>query len=205
MGIKEKDKSLLEIAIDLLQKKKKPQNIKNIITETMQLKGLKNPQAAEEAPQLILDIMQSGYFVYCGEDCWDLKFRQPTSVFDKDGADATIYEQDEEIKNNQLNDSDDLDYDNQQASIQTANDSDDKDEDEDDLEKAFDDSDKSFDDAPGSNFAEDKEEPDAKATTDNDLESSDDSVENDLLFGNDDEEEPNDEDLLDIEDEEEDR
>ena len=36
MGIKEKDKSLLELAIDLLKKNKKLHNLKNIILEIMQ-------------------------------------------------------------------------------------------------------------------------------------------------------------------------
>ena len=87
MGIKEKDKSLLEVAIELLEVKKKPQKMLTIVKEVMELKGIKSSAVKELAPQFILDFMQSGYFVYCGDDTWDLKDRQPTSVLDKEGGD----------------------------------------------------------------------------------------------------------------------
>ena len=105
MAVKDKEKSLLEIAIELLDAKKKPQKMNSIIKEVMELKGIKASLAKEIAPQFMLDFMQSGYFVYCGDDCWDLKDRQPTSVLDKDGGDYTdIYEDDEDVKKNELKD-----------------------------------------------------------------------------------------------------
>lgn len=105
MGIKEKDKSLLEVAIELLEVKKKPQKMLTIVKEVMELKGIKSSAVKELAPQFILDFMQSGYFVYCGDDTWDLKDRQPTSVLDKEGGDyEDIYEDDEDVKNNELKD-----------------------------------------------------------------------------------------------------
>lgn len=107
MGIKEKDKSLLEIAIELLQKKRKPQKINSIVAEVMELKGYKPTQANAEAPQFILDFMQSGNFVYCGDDCWDLKDRQPLSILDKDGGDyEEIFDDNEDVKNNELKNDD---------------------------------------------------------------------------------------------------
>lgn len=105
--MKEKDKSLLEIAIELLNGKQKPQKINTIIREVMELKGVKVSQAKELTPQFILDFMQSGYFIYCGDDCWDLKDRQPTSILDKDGHDyESIFEEDEDVKKNELKDED---------------------------------------------------------------------------------------------------
>ena len=105
MGVKEKDKSLLEVAIELLDSKKKPQKMLTIVKEVMELKGIKQSMVKELAPQFILDFMQSGYFVYCGDDAWDLKDRQPTSVLDKDGGDyEDIYEDDEDVRNNELKD-----------------------------------------------------------------------------------------------------
>lgn len=71
MGSKDKEKSLLEIAIELLDMKKKPQKITAILKEVMEIKGVKASVMKELSPQFILDFMQSGYFVYCGDECWD--------------------------------------------------------------------------------------------------------------------------------------
>ena len=76
-----------------------------IAKEAMEIKGLKTSQAKELLPQFLLDFQASGYFVYCGDGCWDLKDRQPTSVLDKDGTDFEIYsEEDEEVKKHELKD-----------------------------------------------------------------------------------------------------
>lgn len=100
-----KDNSLIEIAVELLQKKQRPQNINSIIKEVMTIKGIKAAEASEYAPQFVMDFMLSGYFVYCGEDCWDLKDRQPTSVLDKDGGDYEDFlGDDEDVKKNELKD-----------------------------------------------------------------------------------------------------
>ena len=100
-----KDNSLIEIAIELLYKKQRPQNIYSIIKEVMSIKGIKAANVSEYAPQFVMDFMSSGYFVYCGDDCWDLKDRQPTSVLDKDGGDyEDLFENDEDVKKNELKD-----------------------------------------------------------------------------------------------------
>ena len=105
MGVKEKDKSLLEIAVELLSTKHKPQPIMQIAKEAMEIKGLKTAQAKELIPQFLHDIQASGYYDYCGDGCWDLKDRHPTSVLDKDGTDFEIYsEEDEEVKKHELKD-----------------------------------------------------------------------------------------------------
>lgn len=145
MGAKEKDKSLLEIAIELLDSKKKPQKMLTIIKEVMEIKGIKQAVMKELAPQFVLDFMQSGYFVYCGDDTWDLKDRQPTSVLDKDGGDyEDIYEDDEDVKNNELKD--DM-YDNNVNDEQDYEEEDEEEE-EDDLEKEF----ENFDDEYAENM-----------------------------------------------------
>ena len=150
--MKEKDKSLLEIAIELLSGKQKCQKLNTIVREVMEIKGVKNAHIKELTPQFILDFMQSGYFVYCGDDYWDLKDRQPTSVLDKDGHDYdTNYDEKEEVESNQLSEENlygqynDSDYD--------ADKEDDEDDDEDkeeeneyDLSKEFEyDSEEGFD------------------------------------------------------------
>ncbi len=145
MGVKEKEKSLLEVAIELLDSKKKPQKISTIIKEVMELKGIRQSLVKEYAPQFILDFMQSGYFVYCGDDTWDLKDRQPTSVLDKDGGDYEyIYEDDEEVKNNELKD----EFFEDEESTTNNEDFEEEEEEEDDLEKAF----ESFDDEYAENM-----------------------------------------------------
>ncbi len=102
-----KDNSLLEIAIDLLKKKRSPQNINTIIKEVMSLKGYRVSQVKEATPQFVMDFMLSGYFIYCGDDCWDLKDRQPTTLLDKDGGDyEDIFFNDDDVKNNELKDDD---------------------------------------------------------------------------------------------------
>lgn len=118
MGAKEKDKSLLEISMELLANKRSPQPIMQIAKETMELKGLKAAQAKEATPQFLADFMESGYFVFCGNGLWDLKERQSTSVLDKDGCDFAVYNySDEEVEKNELRDEDyssetNLSYDN---------------------------------------------------------------------------------------------
>jgi DNA-directed RNA polymerase subunit delta len=174
MGLKE-NKSLLEVAIDLLQKKKKPQKINVIIDETMQLKGKKPEEARELAPQLILDIMQSGYFVYCGDDNWDLKYREPTSVFDKDGADYEEPEEDEDVKANELKD-DFADTDSD-TTASSATDEEEKDSD-DDLDKEF-----SSDDTPSSTTTtEDEDDIDTDSDEPQEKFLDDDEVEDESAF-----------------------
>ena len=147
MGSKDKEKSLLEIAIELLDMKKKPQKITAILKEVMEIKGVKASVIKEIAPQFVLDFMQSGYFVYCGDECWDLKDRQPTSVLDKEGGDYDdIYADDEDVKNNELKD--DI-FENENIDQNQDNDDDDdedseEDEMDDDLAKAFDDFDDEY-------------------------------------------------------------
>ena len=129
MAIKEREKSLLEIAIELLKAKRKPQKLLNIVTEVMEMKGYRSQAAKEHTAQFILDFMQSGYFVYCGDDCWDLKERQPTSVIDKDGGDyEELFDDDEDVKKNELND-------DMIPAYEETDDDDDDDDDEDDLER----------------------------------------------------------------------
>ena len=91
MNSKEKEKSLLEIAVALLQRKRKPQKINDIIKEVMSIKGIKPSEIEQYVAQFLLDFMKSGYFVYCGNDCWDLKERQKVSISDKDGDYEEIY------------------------------------------------------------------------------------------------------------------
>lgn len=137
MAAKDKDKSLLELAVELLQKKRKPQKILAIMAEVMEVKGYKGQMAKDHAAQFILDFMQSGIFVYCGDDCWDLKERQSTAVLDKDGGDyEDIYYDDEDVMKNELKDEI---YDEDYISEDEDDEEDLDEDDEDDIARALED------------------------------------------------------------------
>ena len=148
MAVKDKDKSLLEIAIELLQKKRKPQKLLTIVAEVMEIKGYRTQHAKEHTAQFLLDFMQSGYFVYCGDDCWDLKERQSTSILDKDGGDyEEIYNDDEDVKNNELKDDMfDQSYEKIDSNDDSDDDNDDEEDEDDDIAREL------------SNFGDDEEE-----------------------------------------------
>jgi DNA-directed RNA polymerase delta subunit len=130
MGAKDKEKSLLEISVELLSSKHKPQQIMQIAKESMEIKGLKTAQAQEMLPQFLADFMESGYFVYCGDGTWDLKERQSTAVLDKDGSDYEVYaNEDEDVRDNELKDDTYDDYTDNRTS---SNDEDEDEEDEED-------------------------------------------------------------------------
>lgn len=77
--------SMLEAAINLMEQKKNPQPINKILEETLELKGLDDPNG-ELAAQLYVDITTSSKFVYMGNEEWDLKSRQSLDWWDKDGS-----------------------------------------------------------------------------------------------------------------------
>ena len=137
--------SLLEIAVKLLQSKKKPKKLKEIVKEVMTKKGYTAEQIKELAPQFMLDFMASGYFVYCGDDTWDLKDRQPVAMLDKDGGDFEYTSDDlDEVKANELKD-DDYENNLDDSSMDDDDDDDDNDDDDDDISKEFNDEDDEFD------------------------------------------------------------
>ena len=83
--------SLLEIALELMESKRKPKSIGKLAKEVFELKGLTSSEIQSSMSQFEMDFMLSGYFICCGEDpktgekLWDLKNRQPFSLLDKDG------------------------------------------------------------------------------------------------------------------------
>lgn len=128
--------SLLEIAVQLMEQKRSPQNIRTLIKEVFEIKGIVDEDGSLTA-QLYIDITTSSKFVYMGEDEWDLKLRQSLDQYDKDGSafNTGIEEEEEEIDDL---DEDDLDEDYDE------DDSDDED-DEDTDDEYFDDEDDSDD------------------------------------------------------------
>ena len=127
--MEEKYNSLLEIALSLMEKKKKPQTLKSIINEVFKRKGMEKDE--QSVAQFEVDFMLSGYFVYCGEDkdknqMWDLKERQTTKYL---GSDVEEFnKEDEEATKNELRD--ETVY---ASSYDTEEDEDDNKEDQDDI------------------------------------------------------------------------
>ena len=136
MNIKEKEKSLLEIAVTLIQRRRKPQKMEDIIKDVMTIKGYTAEEAEEHTPQFLLDFMKSGYFIYCGKGLWDLKERQPVKLLDKDGDYEEVYfgsAKDSELTDNNV---DAPQYKNE-SDMDDPEDDDYSDDDADDLSKEF--------------------------------------------------------------------
>lgn len=123
--------SLLEIALKLMDQKRGAQNIRSLIKEALEMKGVDDPDG-ELATQLYIDITTSSKFVYMGNEEWDLKERQSLDEFDKDGS--AFNSKDEEYV--EEDDDDDLDED----------DLDEDDEESDDEEEELSESDEEEDD-----------------------------------------------------------
>lgn len=157
--------SLLEIAKELMEKKRKPHTIQAIAKEAFEVKGLKMGEHIDLYSQFINDFMLCGFFICCGEDkkgvkVWDLKSRQKHELIEKDGAFLDDpYGDDEDVVNNELKDEDFFNDSNEMDEQFEEDDEDEKDEDEtDDIEEELllengydiddldDDIDESFDD-----------------------------------------------------------
>jgi DNA-directed RNA polymerase subunit delta len=75
--------SMLDLAEKFISETKQPAKIYDIIDFVFQTKGF-DLEDTNKTTQLYLDITQSGKFVFCGEDMWDLK-ENNLELWDKDG------------------------------------------------------------------------------------------------------------------------
>ena len=101
--------ALIEIAIDLMKTKNKPQIITAIAKEVFDAKCIKLNEKSEEYSQFVIDFMLCGDFIVCGEDkkgnkLWDLKNRQHHDMQDKEGFYIDDLYEDEEVAKNELKD-----------------------------------------------------------------------------------------------------
>ena len=137
--------SLIEIAIELMEKKRKPHTILSIAKDVFEMKGLNYNDNLEMLGQFQIDFMLCGNFICCGEDkkgnkLWDLKDRQHHDLLDKESIYLDdLYEDDEEVKKNELKDDDfvyanenNQDYDSE---YNNDNSDDDDEEEKDDIEE----------------------------------------------------------------------
>ena len=95
------DKSMLEVAIEIMEASNEPKNIYKLIDEVTEKLGYGDDFQAKA--QLYIDITTSAEFVYCGgeDDLWDLKIRQSLDMWDKsffenENAEAIDDEDDED-------------------------------------------------------------------------------------------------------------
>lgn len=107
--------SLLEVAVYLMEQKKTKQNIRNLIKEALEMKGLDDTDGSL-ATQLYIDITTSSKFVYMGDEEWDLKIRQSLDQYDLDGSafntkDAEADEDEDDLEEELLEDEDSSDED----------------------------------------------------------------------------------------------
>ena len=129
--------SFLEIAVALMKKKKKPQSLELITKEVFSKKGAEGNEL--QVAQFQVDFMLSGYFVCCGEDksgnqLWDLKTRQPSSLLDKDsGYMRDLSEEEEEALSNELKD--DFQYGGENIDQYIEDDDDEETNEKDDIEE----------------------------------------------------------------------
>lgn len=72
--------SMLEVAEQLMSRKKTPQSFKKIAQEVSELLGMSEEELLERISQFYADLTLSGKFVNVGGDKWDLKFRQKFEV-----------------------------------------------------------------------------------------------------------------------------
>lgn len=101
--------AMIDIAEIILKENKEPLKIKELINKVREIKSVSEDDY-ERITQLYMDITQSGKFVFCGDDLWDLKERN-LELWDKDGyafvqlddVEEVIEEDDEELEFTEFN------------------------------------------------------------------------------------------------------
>ncbi len=103
------DKSMLEVAIEIMEASNEAKNIYKLIDEVCEKLGCADD--ANIKAQLYIDITTSAQFVYCGgeDELWDLKSRQSLDLWDKsffenDSEEAIEDDEDDEPDNISMED-----------------------------------------------------------------------------------------------------
>ena len=126
-------KSLLEVALEIMNETSGPVNIYELIEKVLEKKGITDTDGSVAA-KLYTDIIVSSSFVFLSkENLWDLKSRQSLKLFDEDGYVSEGFDDDDEDEdedNDEIED-DNLEYDSsEESSIDEDEDSDDVNEDD---------------------------------------------------------------------------
>ena len=105
MKNKLKDKTLIEVALELMQNEEQPQTLNYIAEEVFKRKNIKDKQE-DILVQFEMDFMLSGLFLPCDEGKWHIKQKLSAKYLDKDGS--KIYSTndafEDEIEENELKD-----------------------------------------------------------------------------------------------------
>ena len=86
---------MLETAIGVMKRKRSPQPFIKIYEEVVEELGFSTAQKEHNIARFYSDLSLSAFFVYTGDNNWDLKERQPTDMWDKD---ASFFIDPEELK-----------------------------------------------------------------------------------------------------------
>lgn len=89
-------RSMLDIAFDLLSKKKKPVPFLNLWTEIAQMEGLTQAQQDDRIAQFFSDLCLDSRFVNMGENKWDLRSRHTFSEVVIDTDEIMVDENDDD-------------------------------------------------------------------------------------------------------------
>lgn len=86
--------AMVDVAEHLLKESKEPMELKTLFKEIAEIKEI-SLDDVDKLTQLYMDITQSGKFVYCGDDKWDLKIGN-LELWDDDGS--SFIEVEEEVE-----------------------------------------------------------------------------------------------------------
>jgi DNA-directed RNA polymerase subunit delta len=108
--------SMLEVAENLMLRKKTPQSFKKIAQEVSELLGMTEEELMQRIARFYADLTLSGKFVNVGGDKWDLKSRQKFEIADlqfqyDDEATIDDFEEDDDEDEEE----DDFDADGEEA------------------------------------------------------------------------------------------
>lgn len=100
------NKPMVDVAFELLSKKKKPAVFLKIWEEVSQVAGLSEAQAEDNIAQFYTDLSLDERFVHVGDNKWDLRSRHTFNevvvdtsaiIIDEEGEEETEITEEEEI------------------------------------------------------------------------------------------------------------
>ena len=152
------DKSMLEVAIEIMEASNGEKNIYKLIDEVCEKLGCADDAGIKA--QLYIDITTSAQFVYCGgeDELWDLKSRQSLDLWDKsffEKESEEVVEDDEEDESDNIS-MEDFNYVESDEDEDEESDED-EDEDEDEVESYEIDEDADEDDEEEDSWDEDED------------------------------------------------
>ena len=87
--------SLIQAAVKVLNEEKKPLNIYDLYNKVMKIAYLKDQEQEDTLSKFYTDVVTSAYFVYIGDNEWDLKENHKIELWEKDGS---YYKEYNEVK-----------------------------------------------------------------------------------------------------------